>query len=85
MSNSIAIGARVKLVKDVDNYPTIYAKAGLTGILTDIDREGCYWVRLDQHFPELNEWENQLAIWDWSTELGNGPDCHPSTFISEEA
>ncbi len=78
----IEIGTRVKLTKDVENWPTVYAEAGLTGTLTDIDSEGCYWVLLDKHFPDLDEWDNQLAIWDWFSESGN-PDDHPATYLEE--
>lgn len=73
-----AVGSRIKLTQDVENYPTIYAKSGLTGTLTRIDHES-YWVKLDQHFDELNEWDNELQIWDWSAE--NEGKFHPETFI----
>mgnify|MGYP000508744783 CR=1 FL=1 len=59
-------GSRVRLVQDVDNYPTCYIKAGETGTLTRIDSEGAYWIKLDAQHPELAEWENELQIWDYS-------------------
>jgi hypothetical protein len=62
---TIASGTRVRLRKDVENYPTIFAEAGLTGTLVCIDMEGAYWVKLDKHFPELDQWNNELQIWDW--------------------
>lgn len=77
------IGTRVVLVSDVDNFPTLFVKAGETGILDRIDGEGSYWIKLDRHFPELNEWKNQLQIWDWSDE--NEGRFHPETFIRAES
>lgn len=65
--NDMKIGARVKLVEDVDNYPDIFAPAGLTGTLVRVDDdEGFCWVQLDKHFDELNEWDNRLQVRDWS-------------------
>jgi hypothetical protein len=60
------IGTRVRLTQDVDNYPTCLIHAGETGTLTSIDGEGAYWVRLDQHHPELSEWDNEVQTWGWS-------------------
>lgn len=75
------IGSKVRLIQDVENYPTIYAKAGLTGTLVRIDEDGSYWVRLDEHFESLNEWDNELQIWDWSQENDNDPSLKPSAFL----
>jgi hypothetical protein len=77
-----AIGSKVVLTQDVDSYPTVYVKAGATGTLTRIDSEGCYWVKLDQHVADLDEWDNELAIWDWSFENGNNP--HPEAYIKPD-
>jgi len=70
---------RVQLVKAVDNFPTGFFDIGLTGTLREIDEEGSYWVTLDKHFPELDEWQNAIQIWDWSAQ--DGPDCHPETYL----
>tara|TARA_R100000365_G_C2662050_1_gene14647 strand:+ start:204 stop:437 length:234 start_codon:yes stop_codon:yes gene_type:complete len=72
------IGTAVRVVKHIDNYPTVVVHPNQTGILTCIDEEGCWWVRLDNHFPELDEWENEVAIWDYSDEF---PDMHPSNYL----
>jgi hypothetical protein len=56
------VGSRVVLIDEVDNYPTIYLKPGPTGTVTSVDIEST-WVRLDQHRPELDEWQNGLQIW----------------------
>lgn len=74
-------GTRVRLTQEVDNYPTILAPKGATGTLMRIDEEGSYWVRLDQHHPELAEWNNELQIWDWSQDERNGPEHHPENYI----
>jgi hypothetical protein len=74
------IGTRVELVQDVDNYPHVYCKAGLTGTLARIDGEGSYWVRMDQYFPSLKEWDNELQIWNWSAE-NPGIACHPEQIL----
>ncbi len=45
-----------------------------------IDGEGAYWIRLDQHHPELDEWDNELQIWDWSVEEA---EFHPTASLAE--
>ena len=57
------IGTKVRLTQDIDNFPTILAKAGLTGTLIRRDDE-YLWVRLDQHFDALDQWHNELQIWN---------------------
>jgi hypothetical protein len=49
------IRTRVRLVKDVDNYPTCLIRAGETGTLMRITDEGTYWIKLDKHHPELDD------------------------------
>ena len=73
-----AIGTRIRLVQGVDNYPEVYVKEGITGTLVRIESD-CYWIKLDKHFPELDEWNNELQIWDWSKE--NDGKYHPETYI----
>lgn len=72
-------GTPVRVIKLIDNYPTVMVHPNQTGILTRIDDEGCWWVKLDNHFPELVDFENEVAIWDWSEQ--EGPDHHPSTYL----
>jgi hypothetical protein len=63
---TFSIGQRVKLNRDVDVYPTVYAKAGEVGTVAEIDDERIM-VRMDTHFPTLAEWHNQLEIWrEWN-------------------
>ena len=75
---TMVLGTRIKLIQDVDNYPDIYAPAGLTGTLVRIDSEGAYWVKLDKHFPSLDEWNNKLQIWDYSCQ---SPEYHPENYL----
>lgn len=78
------IGTRVKLIQEVDNYPTCLIKAGETGTLVGIDEtehESFYWVRLDQYHEELDEWDNQLQIYYdriWLPEK-----YHPTKYLEE--
>lgn len=81
-------GDRVRLVKDVDNYPTALIRACEIGTLTRIDEEGAYWIKLDMHHAALDEWENQLQLWDWSAvdhgdELPSFED-HPASYLVHE-
>lgn len=76
-------GTRCRLVRDVDQGQDGYYSAGLTGTLESIeyhgqDRDSYYWFRLDEHQPELDEWDNRLQIWDWSEQDGHG---HPSEYL----
>ena len=73
------IGTKVRLIQDVDNFPDCLIEAGETGTLVRIDDENSYWVKLDKHFSELNEWENELQIRDFSKKSDG--DFHPETYI----
>lgn len=75
------IGSKVRLTQNVENYPVILAKSGLTGILVRIDDEGSYWVKLDERKEELDDWNNELQIWNYSEQ--DGPSAHPTAFIEE--
>jgi hypothetical protein len=77
MTHNLKVGSRVRLVKEVDNYPTILAPVGLTGTIKSIEND-CYWITLDKHFDALNEWDNALQIWDFEE-----PEHHPSTYLEE--
>ena len=60
-------------------------RVGLTGTLVKVGEDGDYWVKLDQHFPNLDAWDNELQLWDWSDQ--DSSDEHPSNyleFITEE-
>lgn len=77
-------GARVRIVRDVENYPAIYLKAGATGCVTDVEktphRETYIHVLLDARREELeDEWQNVLAIYD----DGSDPAYAAETFVTE--
>jgi hypothetical protein len=80
---NIKIGTKVRLTQSVDNYPTCLIKAGETGTLVRIDSENAYWVKLDAHHPELDEWNNELQIWDWSDYDDNDESSHPEAYLEE--
>jgi hypothetical protein len=58
---TLAPNSRVRLAREVDNYPTGVFPAGETGTVTRVD-DDCTWVRLDRAFPELVEWGNELQV-----------------------
>jgi len=64
----IEVGMRVRLIDDVETSPTMVAKAGLTGTVARIN-EDSWWVKLDEHFPALNDWHNELAVEKHGTPL----------------
>lgn len=57
----IAIGQHVQLKQDWDVFPLGIVLAGNTGTVTAI-RDGAIHVKLDMHFPDLDEWQNVLHI-----------------------
>ena len=64
------VGRRVRLTEPLDLYPETIVPGGNTGILARVE-DDCVWIKLDKHFPELAEWDNEAQIWDWSdTETG---------------
>jgi hypothetical protein len=61
------VGLRVRLRREVDRYPHFIAPKGATGTVTDIPHPdlgwGCIAVRLDQHLPGAETWDNEV-LWD---------------------
>ena len=59
------IGERVRLAECVENGSEIFVDSGETGTIDQMDDESI-WVKLDRHFPALDEWDNCLQIWhEW--------------------
>ena len=58
------VGMRVRLIENVNRYPHFVARAGLTGVVTEVQSEEDggvqYAVRLDRHLPGAEEWDNQV-------------------------
>lgn len=64
---AFTVGDRVRLITDVAPYPLGLFPAGTTGTVEEIDPtagEGnpIAYVRLDQHFEDLDDWENVLQV-----------------------
>lgn len=59
----LPIGTRVSLTKQVENWPIGRWEPGETGTLIDVDPE-YLTIKMDRHFPELDEWENDLQVHD---------------------
>ena len=64
MSTTFRAGDVVRLTSEVDNFPTIIAPTGATGVVTKTGEDDV-WVRMDLHFPQLDEWDNELQLWRW--------------------
>lgn len=60
------IGDRVKLRHDLDVYPLGRFPAGAKGtVMREVTGEyadDCALVLMDDHFPDLDEWENLLQV-----------------------
>jgi hypothetical protein len=59
------VGARVRLTRDIELYPIGIFPAGLTGVVTDVQPDSpdvIAQVKLDETFPELEEWDNCLQV-----------------------
>lgn len=72
-SNLPAIGARVRLVHDVDRYPHFMAIAGSEGVVVHRpggDPSGTFCVRMDEEIAGAEDWENQIV---WSPCDGDDP------------
>jgi len=60
-------GARVRLAQEWDVYPLGRIAKGATGIVVRVE-DDCGWVRMDAPYPFLAEWDNELQIYNDSTE-----------------
>ena len=59
------IGKRARVKEEVENYPVILVAAGAVGTVTRVDDE-CLWIKLDDYHAELDEWDNELQVWNWT-------------------
>ena len=57
----LKLNDHVRLISDVDLFPTGIYRAGLTGRVTSHDGYMAK-VTLNQFFPELAEWDNALQV-----------------------
>jgi hypothetical protein len=60
------IGARFRLVRDVDRYPHFICPAGSCGTVTDTTA-GNISLRMDEYLPGAEEWANEIL---WSDDFG---------------
>ena len=59
------VGDRVRLNSDVDIFPLIIMREGEAGTIASVNDEAIF-VRMDKHYPELDEWDNALEVWrEW--------------------
>lgn len=68
------IGDRVRFKRNVDRRHYGFFKVGMTGTVVEIDDSkewGRFSVRLDQHVPELDDWNNCIH---WYADLYDGDD-----------
>lgn len=79
---NLRTGDRVRIIKEIDNYPTIRLPPGDVGTIAEIS-DDCWWVKLDRVVPELVEWDNSIEIWDWHDDTD--PEGHPSAFLQKIA
>jgi hypothetical protein len=65
--DEMIVGARVRVVDEIDLHPTVLVTVGATGVIDAIDGGSESWlctVKLDAHFIELDEWDNRLQVFD---------------------
>lgn len=72
-------GRRVRLTADLEPFIFGEIRAGETGVITTV--EGGWGVntvsalvRLDRHFPDLDEWDNEIQV-GTTDESATTPDC----------
>lgn len=60
-----SVGDRVRLNRDVDIFPLIVMREDEVGTIASVNDEAIF-VRMDKHYPELDEWDNALEVWrEW--------------------
>lgn len=72
------IGCRVRLVSNLEPFLFGEILSGETGTITDVsdkwgDTPVSALVRLDRHFPQLDEWNNEIQV-GMSDESGTKPE-----------
>ena len=55
------IGQRIRAIIPIDRFPDFILPVGVTGTVESIDKNLAF-VRMDEHHPELNEWDNVLHV-----------------------
>jgi len=58
---TVEVGKKVRSIDAIYRSPAfVLMETGLTGVITEIEHAHIY-VKLDKHFEELNEWDNDVA------------------------
>lgn len=73
-AKTFPVGTRVRLIQAIDHFPTVCVNAGETGTVDHYTDETLMMVKMDRHFPALDEWNNCLEITDWDRVNGEGDD-----------
>jgi hypothetical protein len=75
----MTIRTRVRLTKDVELFAEgLMLRPGLAGtVVLAANRGLCAMVKLDDHFPELDNWDNELQVGPLGTDEYA---CDPSYF-----
>lgn len=67
-------GDRIRLKLAVDTYPLGIWEPGETGTFVTWDESTCCaHIKLDKHYPVLDEWDNELHVCDWQL-MNENPD-----------
>lgn len=62
-SSHFAVGERVTIVREIDNYPVGKFPAGEYGEVTEAHADHIM-IKMDRNFPELAEWQNCLQVYE---------------------
>ncbi len=82
VSPGITVGMRVRFKRKFEfNHPLSGDVAeGELGTVTKIDAEST-WVRLDAHQDQLDEWDNEVQLYDWRAVNNNPLDDHAGNYL----
>ena len=62
--HTFKVGDRVKLMRDVERFPSFIAKAGMTGTVCMVDANGDIAARMDETIAGCEEWNNEIHWWE---------------------
>lgn len=85
-SAKLKAGDRVRLTSDYGHYPLEIIPAGATGTVEDNslnEMQPMLFVKLDQHFKTLDEWDNVLQI--YGPDVRFDPEDKANAWYTEQA
>ena len=62
-SSHYKVGERVELYREIDHYPLGIFPIGATGVVDEAN-DDAIWIKMDRRFPELDDWQNRLQVWN---------------------